>query len=115
MEKEQLVSNVKEWIGIDEEMKQLQSMLREKRKRKKELTDELVNVMKQNEIECFDIKNGQLLYSVNKSKKPLTKKLLIATVQKYYQNDSDKAKELTDFILENRNETVTETIKRKST
>ena len=47
MEKEQLVSNVKEWIGIDEEMKQLQSMLREKRKRKKELTDSLVNVMKE--------------------------------------------------------------------
>ena len=32
--------------------------------------------MKQNEIECFDTKNGKLLYSINKTRKGITKKML---------------------------------------
>lgn len=111
--KEQLVSYVKEWVAIDEEMKQLQKIMREKRQKKKELNDVLIGVMKQNEIECFDTKNGKLLYSVNKTKKSITKKMLFETLQKYYQNDEDKANEIAAFILESRDETVKEIIKRK--
>jgi hypothetical protein len=111
--KEQLVGYVKEWISLDEEMKQLQSVMREKRQKKKELNDVLVEVMKNNEIECFDIKDGKLLYAVNKSKKPITKKMLLETLQKFYKNDEEKASELASFILESREESVKETIKRK--
>ena len=111
--KEQLVSYVKEWVVIDEEMKQLQKIMREKRQKKKELNDVLIGVMKQNEIDCFDTKNGKLLYSVNKTKKSISKKMLFETLQKYYQNDEDKANEITAYILESRDETVKEIIKRK--
>ena len=83
--KEQLVSYVKEWVLIDEEMKGLQKLMREKRQKKKELNDVLINVMKQNEIDCFDTKNGKLLYSVNKTKKSITKKMLFETLQKSYR------------------------------
>ena len=69
--------------------------------------------MKKNEIECFDTKNGKLLYSVNKSKKSITKKMLFETLQKYYQNDEAKANEIAAFILESRDETVKEILKRK--
>lgn len=111
--KEQLISYVKEWVSIDEEMKQLQKVIREKREKKKQLNEVLINVMKQNEIECFDTNNGKLLYSVNKTKKAISKKLLFETLQRYYKNDEDKAKELASFILESRDECVKETIKRK--
>ena len=111
--KEQLISYVKEWVSIDEEMKQLQKVMREKREKKKQLNEVLINVMKQNEIECFDTNNGKLLYSVNKTKKAISKKLLFETLQRYYKNDEDKAKELASFILESRDECVKETIKRK--
>ena len=90
----------------------LQKIMREKRQ-KKELNDLLINIMKQNEIECFDTKNGKLLYSVNKTKKSITKKMLFETLQKYYANDEEKANEIAAFILESRDETVKETIKRK--
>ena len=94
-------------------MKQLQKVMREKRQKKKELNDVLIGVMKQNEIECFDTKNGKLLYSVNKTKKSITKKCFSKRLQKYYQNDEDKANEIAAFILESRDETVKEIIKRK--
>jgi len=111
--KEQLISYVKEWVSIDEEMKQMQKVMREKRQKKKELNDVLIEVMKQNEIECFDTNNGKLLYSVNKTKKAISKKMLFETLQQYFKNDEDKAKEIAAFILESRDESVKETIKRK--
>lgn len=57
MEKEQLISNVRNWITLDNEIKQLQKLAKEKRKEKKELTTNLVEIMKTNDIQCFDIKD----------------------------------------------------------
>ena len=110
--KEQLISHVKEWVGLDEEMKQLQKKMREKQKKKKELNDILIKVMKENDIECFDTNNGKLLYSVNKTKKAITKKMLLETLHKYF-NDEGKVLDVASFILNNREESVKETIKRK--
>ena len=43
--KEQLVSNIKEWIQIDTEIAQLKNAIKEKNVRKKLLTDGLVSTM----------------------------------------------------------------------
>ena len=111
--KEQLVGYVKEWVALDEEMKQLQKVMREKRLKKKELNDVLIEIMKNNEIDCFDTNNGKLLYSVSKTNKSITKKMLFETLQKYFDNDDEKVNEMASFILENRDECIKETIKRK--
>ena len=39
--------------------------------------------------------------------------MLFDTLQQYFKNDEDKAKEIAAFILESRDECVKETIKRK--
>ena len=44
---------------------------------------------------------------------PITKKMLLETLQKFYKNDEEKAGEVASFILESREESVKETIKRK--
>jgi len=111
--KTQLITYVKQWVSIDEELKQLQSVIRDKRKKQKALNEVLIHVMKKNEIDCFDTKNGKILYSVNKTKKAITKKMLLETLQKYYKNDDDKAAEMVNYILESRVDNITEHIKRK--
>jgi len=111
--KEELVINVKEWIKIDNEILQLKAQVKEKNLKKKQLTDSLMNVMKKNEIECFDINGGALIYKKNTIKKPITGKTLLTTLQKYYANDQKMAEELTKHVLESREEKIKETIKRK--
>ena len=37
--------------------------MKEKRKEKKAYTESLVNIMRDNEIDCFDIQDGKLLYT----------------------------------------------------
>jgi hypothetical protein len=112
--KEQLVNHIKEWIKIDTEISKLKSEVSERTKKKKVLSDTLMNVMKTNKIDCFDINGGSLVYKSSKVKKPINKASLLAALQSYYEKDPQIAEDLTKYVLENREEQIKETIKRKS-
>ena len=111
--KEQLVNNIKEWIKIDSEIAQLKADIRERNNKKKSITGDLVNVMKTNQIDCFDINGGSLVYKKSVVKKPINSKSLMAILQNYYKNQPQVAEDLTKHILDNREEKVNETIRRK--
>jgi hypothetical protein len=111
--KEQLVNNIKEWIKMDNEITQLKNEIKERNNSKKILTENLVSVMKTNEIDCFDINGGALVYKKNKIKKPINGKTLLSALQNYYKTDPNIAEELTKHIMDSREEQLKETIKRK--
>ena len=111
--KEQLVNNINEWIKIDTEIAELKAQIRDKNNKKKGLTENLVTVMKNNKIDCFDINGGALVYKTNKVKKPINGKSLLLALQSYYKTDPNVAEDLTKYIMDNRQEQVKETIKRK--
>jgi len=111
--KEQLVARIKDWIKIDNEIIKLKQEIKDRNDKKKTLTENLVNVMKTNQIDCFDINGGALVYKKSMVKKPINSKMLMATLQKYFKNDSEEASDLTKFILDNREQEVKETIRRK--
>ncbi len=111
--KEELVSNIREWIKIDNDIAKMKADIKDKTNKKKSLTENLVTVMKQNSIDCFDINGGALMYKQKKSKKPISCKFLLEELQKYYKDQPELAKELTKHLLDNRLETVKDEIKRK--
>jgi hypothetical protein len=108
--KEQLVNIIKEWVKLDNEIRKLQAEILSRKKSKSKMSTQLISVMKQNEIDCFDLKDGQILYTKKNVKKPITKKVLLNILNKYYNGDYMKACEVNDFILSNREEIVHETI-----
>ena len=113
MDKEQLIENVRGWIAIDNEIKQLQKVIKEKRKEKKAFTENLVEVMKSNDIQCFDISDGKLMYTQNKVKSALSKKHLIKSLTEWFKDVPTKIGDLTKHILNSREEKIKENIKRK--
>jgi predicted nucleic acid-binding Zn-ribbon protein len=111
--KEQLVNNIKEWIKMDNEIVQLKNEIKERNNKKKTLTENLVSVMKTNEIDCFDINGGALVYKKNKVKKPINGKTLLTALQNYYKEDPKVAEDLAKHVMDSREEQIKETIKRK--
>ena len=111
--KEQLVNNIKEWIKIDTDIAELKSQIKDKNNKKKSLTENLVIVMKTNNIDCFDINGGALVYKTNKVKKPINGKSLLAALKNYYKSDPKIAEDLSKHIMDSREEQIKETIKRK--
>jgi hypothetical protein len=111
--KEQLIQTIREWVKQDNEIRSIQKELSKRKTEKKNISTKLIETMKKNEIDCFDIKDGQLCYTKRNVKKPITKKVLMTTLSKFFNGDLLKAAELNEFIIENREEEVKETIIRK--
>jgi len=110
--KEQLINNIRDWVKIDSEISQLRNEIKERNNKKKNMTETLVNVMKTNNIDCFDINDGSLVYKKSITRKPINSKTLLSSLQKYYK-DKNMAEDLTKYIMDNREEQTKETIKRK--
>ena len=111
--KEELIATIKDWIKIDNDIAKLKSDIKEINTKKKLLTNSIVSVMKTNSIDCFDINGGALMYKQKKTKKPISAKFLLTELQKYYNEQPEVAKELTKHLLDNREESIKEEIKRK--
>jgi hypothetical protein len=110
--KEQLIKTIKEWVKLDNEIRALHNEEKNRKDEKKRISNLLIEIMKKNEIDCFDIKDGQLCYTKKNIKKPITQKVLVEILSKYYNGDILKANELTNFISDNREEVIKETITR---
>ena len=114
-QKEALKQNIKEWVACDNEICAIEKDLKRKKNDKKKISLLLMNIMSQNEIDCFDIQNGsQILYNKKEVKKPLTKAKMKEILAKYYRGDSGQADDLENFIFENREVVWKENILRKN-
>ena len=111
--KEQLVQQIKGWMANDNEIREIQSRLKELKEKRKGYADNLVGIMRKNEIDCFDVNGGKLIYTKTKVKANLNKTTLVNALVKYFKDDDEQAKELSKFLLDSREEKVKETIRRK--
>ena len=112
-QKERTVQLVKEWVKYDNDIRKLQKEISNRKKERAILSHDLMNIMKETNTGCYELKNGVLMYSVKNVKKPMTKKVLFEVLQKYYNGDVIKAEQLNEFIMNNREEMVQEKLVRK--
>ena len=111
--KEQLVSAIKEWVKLENEISVLQRELKTRRERKRNMSGVLLNVMKTNEIDAFDITGGRLVYSRTNSKAAITKKSLLTILGDYFKDQPHMAEEIANFVHDNREQKLTESVRTK--
>jgi hypothetical protein len=101
--KEILINTIKEWIAVNKKMTEIQRVLKEYRLKKKQLSDTLISVMENNEIDRFDINNGKLVYRKNKVKAPINKDYLMKMLDNYFVKYPEiDTQDVGSFIMENR-------------
>ena len=113
--KEDLIVSIKDWIKITKEIDLLKRKIKEKTEEKKHISEKLLLTMKSNEIDCFDISDGKIIYSQNKVKAPVSKKHLLSCLSEYFKksNDPSAAQEMTKYILESRDTKMKDNIRFK--
>ena len=111
--KDQLISVIREWVKLDNEIRTIKKEEKTRKIAKDKLSAVLIETMKKNNLDEIDTNNGQLQYSKKTVKKPITKPVLLNLLSTYYQGDTEKATDVNNFILENREEVVKENIIRK--
>ena len=111
--KNELIQNIKEWISLDNEISKLKLEAKNKTARKKELTNSLIQIMKSNSIDCFDINGGSLIYKEKKTPKTISSKYLLEQLNDIYKDTPDIALEIKNKVWNNRIKNVKGEITRK--
>lgn len=111
--KEQVKDYLRQWIRIENEISTLSAEIKKRKLVHQQLSASLLEVMRKNEIDCFDITNGKIVYSKVKHRAPLNNGQLRSALTTYYKDDADKANNLTEFLLSSRVEKTRESIKMK--
>jgi hypothetical protein len=113
MDKQQLKQTIKEWVKLDEDVAELKLKIKIMNQRKKEMSLHLLEIMKDQKIDAFDLNNeGKLVRQVKKTKQPINKKQLNSSLTKYYESEKE-AQKVTDYILNARQERMDESICKK--
>lgn len=101
--KQILINTIKEWVSINSKINELQKQMKELKNSKKQLSNTLISVMENNEIDRFDINNGKLVYRKNKVKAAINKDYLLKMLDNYFKEYPEiDTNDVGNFILENR-------------
>ncbi len=113
MEKGGLRQLIKDWVALENEVSLLRKQMKLLNTKKKEVSDKLLLVMKEQKIDEFDLNSdGKLLRQTKVTKQSINKKTLPLILNKYYTSDEEVHK-ITEFILNSRPEKVSEVLKKK--
>ena len=111
--KEQLKEYLRQWVRVENEINTLSTEIKKRKLIHQQLSASLLDVMRKNEIDCFDIANGRIVYSKTKVRAPLNNGQLKSALTTYYKDDVEKVNSLTEFLLSSRLEKTRESIKMK--
>ena len=101
--KQILINTIKEWVLNNSKINELQKQMKELKNSKKQLSNTLISVMENNEIDRFDINNGKLVYRKNKVKAAINKDYLLKMLDNYFKEYPEiDTNDVGNFILENR-------------
>ena len=112
--KNELVNTVKDWLTIDNEIKQLQKEVKIRKQKKKNMTENLVDMMKSRDIDVMSLSKEQLIRTEKKVKAPLSKKHLLNCLLDYFKEDKETIENLGCFIMDSRPVKIKENIRRKN-
>jgi hypothetical protein len=110
MDRGQTIQHVKEWMQIDGEIAELRRQTKVLNARKAELTKQLVGVMKEHQIDEFDLADGKLVRHTQKTRAGMTKSYLLTCFAKYFNGDSAPTKALSELVFNAREEKTSERI-----
>lgn len=111
--KDTLVDIVKQWVQLDNQIQQLNKTAKQLKNEKKKVNQDMMDIMKQKDIDIFDLKDGQIQYKKETKRVGLSQKRLLMILSKHPQLGEEQAIALNEYIYENREEIVKESIVRK--
>lgn len=112
-EKQALIDIVKSWVTIDNQIRALNRKMRELKNEKKIQNEKMITIMKANDIDNFDLKDGVIRYKKETKREPLSQKRLLEILSKHPQLGEEQAKHLNQFVFDRRKVTEKEVITRK--
>ena len=92
--------NVKEWIGIDDEIAEMNKKIKELRaKKNKQLEPKITIFMRQYNISDLNTEGGKLKCNERNTKKPLSKNFIKESLAEFFKQDEDKVETVMEHMI----------------
>lgn len=111
--KEQIKDHLRQWIRVENEISTLSVEIKKRKLIHQQLSASLLDVMRKNDIDCFDIANGKIVYSKVKRQHLLITVKFVQHSLHIIRMTPIKPNSLTEFLLSTRVEKMHESIKMK--
>jgi len=110
-----LISAVKGWLDLDDEIKTLQQKMKVLRQQKKVATEALTEAMQEKDIGVVNLGDGKgrLTRKERIKKGGITKKYLDTCLQQLFHEDAAQQERIRNHIMDNRPLTVKDEVHRK--
>ena len=106
---DELKQHIREILHIESEMILLRKRKAELDKKKKEISENLMALMKEREIDSFDTKQNKIVFKKTKTQ-TMNKNVLYRVVEDYYKGNQEAANDLHSYIYDNLPVRMRETI-----
>jgi hypothetical protein len=93
-------SQVRMWMDLDNEVKQLTQFVKEKKVLQKKLSESILHFMSQYNIEDLNTRDGKLRYKVSQVKPPVKKAVVKERLLEYF-DDKTKGEQVAKQIFDN--------------
>ena len=103
--------NAKTWFQLDDDIQTLNQAIKERKKKKNELTPELLDFMEKYKIHDLNTQDGHLKYQKTIRSQPVSKKYLILKLGDFFKN-MNKSEKVVNFLYEGRNKKESYNLKR---
>ena len=103
--------NAKTWFQLDDDIQTLNQAIKERKKKKNELTLELLDFMEKYKIHDLNTQNGHLKYQKTIRSQPVSKKYLISKLGDFFKN-MNKSEKVVNFLYEGRDKKESYNLKR---
>lgn len=108
--KQQIVELVKQYVALDSQISDRKREIKQLKSRQDIVSQSLMELMRDNKIDCFDLSAGKIVYKKTKVKKAISKGFLNDTLIKYFNGNQSQVENLEKYIMSNRVEVVKENI-----
>lgn len=100
--KNKLQSQVKQYLDLDEEISALKKAVKERNEKKKNLSVDILEIMKKMEIDNLNVKNGKLVSKTTTTNKAINKNVIASGLGEIFNNDDERVSQAIQLILEKR-------------
>ena len=76
MDQSILIQKIKKWLEYESKITNLQKEIKELKKNRQVVSNELKTIMKNKDLDCIDVNDGKILYTTTQVKKGINKKYL---------------------------------------
>jgi LPS O-antigen subunit length determinant protein (WzzB/FepE family) len=107
----ELPSLLKRWMTLNEEVNVLNAEIKQRRTTAKAVKDMVLRIMEANRIATLNVSKGSVVHRVREVRKGFTPDFLSKQCKEFFEGDEEKAKELMEFLEENRQVTTRHELK----